>query len=66
MILKYKWLLLGAGIVIGAISGYAYWYFVGCYSGTCAISSQPLNSTLYGTLMGGLLVNLFLPEKPKK
>ena len=43
------------GIVIGAIGGYAYYYFVGCNSGTCAITSNPINSTLYGTLFGGLL-----------
>ncbi len=49
--------MVGAGI--GALGGYAYYYFVGCASGTCAITSSPVNSTLYGTLMGGLFVNLF-------
>ena len=43
------------GIAIGAIGGYAYYYFVGCNSGTCAITSNPINSTLYGILFGGLL-----------
>ncbi len=52
-ILKYK--LLFIGVIIGAIGGYAYYYFVGCASGTCAISSKPLNSTLYGAFMGGVL-----------
>ncbi len=49
--------MVGAGI--GALGGYAYYYFVGCASGTCAITSSPVNSTLYGTLMGGLFMNLF-------
>lgn len=53
------------GIVIGAMAGYLYYYYVGCASGTCAITSKPLNSTLYGAMMGGLLLNLFKKEKSK-
>lgn len=45
------------GILIGAICGYAYYHFIGCASGTCAITSKPLNSTLYGAVVGGLLFN---------
>jgi len=56
-------MIWGIGIVIGAAGGYLYWYFVGCTSG-CIITSSPLNSTLYGGLMGGLLVNTF--NNPKK
>ncbi len=52
------------GIAVGAVAGYAYWYYVGCNSGSCAITSRPLNSTLYGSLMGGLLFSMFQP-KPK-
>ncbi|MBL0330857.1 MAG: hypothetical protein IPP64_15970 [Bacteroidetes bacterium] len=62
-ILKHKFTI--AGVALGAIGGYLYYYFVGCASGTCAITSKPLNSTLYGGLMGGLLVNVFKTEKPK-
>ncbi|MCZ8198152.1 MAG: DUF6132 family protein [Flavobacterium sp.] len=51
------------GVIVGAIAGYAYYHFVGCASGTCAITSKPLNSTLYGSLMGGLLFNMFVKEK---
>ncbi len=56
-------LLTSIGVVIGAIAGYAYYHYVGCASGTCAITSKPINSTLYGGLMGGLLFNLFVKEK---
>lgn len=56
-ILKHK--LAIAGVVAGAIGGYLYYYFVGCASGTCAITSRPLNSTLYGAMMGGLLLGMF-------
>jgi hypothetical protein len=54
------------GIVAGAIGGYLYYHFVGCASGACAITSKPLNSTLYGAMMGGLLFNMFQKEKIKK
>lgn len=61
---KYKLTIIG--ILLGAIAGYAYYYYVGCASGTCAITSKPLNSTAYGALLGGLLFNIFQKEdKPK-
>jgi hypothetical protein len=47
------------GVIIGGALGYAYYYFIGCSNGTCAITSNPINSTLYGTLMGGLLGSSF-------
>lgn len=46
------------GLIVGALGGYAYYYFVGCNSGTCAITSSPVNSTVYGILMGGLFFNM--------
>jgi type III secretory pathway component EscU len=45
------------GVIVGAVLGYTYYYFVGCSSGTCSITSKPLNSTLYGAILGGLLFN---------
>jgi hypothetical protein len=63
MFKKYRLTILG--IVLGAIFGYLYYRFVGCASGTCAITSKPLNSTLYGALMFGLLLNIF-EKKTKK
>ncbi|MDP2176162.1 MAG: DUF6132 family protein [Bacteroidota bacterium] len=53
------------GIVLGAIGGYLYYHYIGCSSGSCAITSKPLNSTIYGALMGGLFFNMFKKEKPK-
>lgn len=53
------------GIAIGAIGGYAYYHYVGCLSGTCAITSHPWNSTAYGAIMGGLLFSMFTPKKSK-
>ena len=60
LLLSYKFVLLGA--LLGALGGYLYYYFVGCESGTCVITSKPVNSTLYGTMMGGLLFNLIKKE----
>lgn len=63
MFKKYRLTILG--FVLGAIFGYLYYHFVGCASGTCAITSKPWNSTLYVAMMGGLLFNIF-EKKPKK
>ncbi len=41
--------------IIGAGAGYLYYLFVGCASGTCVITSNPVISTLYFALLGGLL-----------
>ena len=60
-ILKHKLSLLG--ILVGAISGFLYWNYIGCASGTCMITSKPLNSTLYGAVMGFLLFGLFKKEE---
>ena len=58
-----KYQLTIIGVLVGAIGGYLYYHFVGCNSGTCAITSKPVNSTLYGALMGGLFFNIFKKEK---
>ena len=52
------------GVILGAVAGYLYYLNIGCESGTCVITSKPLNSTLYGGLMGGLIFNM-LVKSPK-
>ena len=58
-----KWLnqnrIILFGSIIGGLLGYLYYYFIGCTSGTCAITSKPINSTIYGAILGGLIVSLF-------
>jgi hypothetical protein len=41
--------------ILGATAGYAYYYFIGCVSGTCPITSNPWMSTGYGALLGLML-----------
>jgi len=54
------------GALLGAVAGYFYWQQVGCSSGTCAITSKPVNSTLYGAVMGALLLGLFKKQNKNK
>ncbi len=61
-----KNILTLSGVFIGSIAGFAYWSFVGCNSGSCAITSVWQNSTAYGALMGGLVFSLYKTEKGKK
>lgn len=55
---KKEIIITAIGVGIGLISGYAYYYYIGCISGTCSITSKPMNSTLYGGFLGGLLFNM--------
>jgi hypothetical protein len=50
----------------GAVLGFSYWYFIGCNTGMCAITSSPINSTIYGGLMGALLVNSFSASRNER
>ena len=47
------------GIAIGGIAGFSYYYFVGCSSGSCAITGNPYMSIIWGGLLG-----LFLVKSP--
>jgi hypothetical protein len=62
-------ILLSVGLVIGAGAGYLYWFYVGCNSGSCLITSKASNSTMYGLVMGGLLAGTvwdFMNKEKKK
>lgn len=38
--------------VLGALGGYLYYKFIGCATGACPITSNPIISTFYGMLIG--------------
>lgn len=60
LLVKYKFGLVG--ILVGGILGYAYYHFIGCTTGSCAITSKPFNSTAYGMVMGYLMFSVFQPK----
>jgi hypothetical protein len=43
--------------VIGCVIGFLYYRLVGCSTGTCPITSNPVISTVYGGVIG-LLISL--------
>ncbi|MEJ5285930.1 MAG: hypothetical protein CH6_2791 [Candidatus Kapaibacterium sp.] len=51
------------GGVGGGLLGYLYYYFIGCKSGSCPITSNPYISTLWGILLGAILL---FPTKRKR
>lgn len=61
LIKKYRIMILG--VIIGILSGFLYWYFIGCSTGTCPLTSSPIKSTFFGAVIGGLM---FSPNKNKK
>lgn len=50
-------------LVAGAGIGFAYWYFIGCTSGSCPITSTWYISTGYGALVGA---SWLLPTTKKR
>jgi len=53
--MKYRILI---GSVIGGISGFLYYKYIGCYTGGCPIKSDPALSTIYGAILGALVLEL--------
>jgi hypothetical protein len=47
---KQKTVHIVLGALVGAGLGYAYYYFIGCNSGTCPITSNPYTSVIYGSV----------------
>lgn len=52
------WVKNGAGIFIGGVAGYIYYIKVGCFSGTCPITSNPYMTILWGSVIGYLLADM--------
>ena len=53
--MKSHWVKRTLAILAGGILGFGYYYFIGCSSGACPISSNPYVSTAYGGMMGLVL-----------
>ncbi|MEJ5994499.1 DUF6132 family protein [Pedobacter sp. Du54] len=54
------------GLLMGALGGYLYWKFIGCNTGTCAITASPINSTIYGAFMGTVIGLAIQKDKKQK
>lgn len=63
-ILKNKLALIGA--MVGAVGGYIYYAQIGCSSGTCAITGNPVNSTVYFSVMGALAFSALKSSEKKE
>ncbi len=57
-ILKKSWLHL-VGLLAGSIGGYLYWYYIGCSSGQCPLTSSVYSSMLFGAIFGFILFGIF-------
>ena len=44
-------------VLVGGVLGFLYYYFVGCTSGACTITSDPYNSIIMGGVLGLLITN---------
>ena len=53
-VLTWAWRIIA--ILIGGAGGFAYYRFVGCKSGSCPLTSNPWLSTMYGAILGALLL----------
>ncbi|GAB1350949.1 hypothetical protein MASR1M107_31640 [Ignavibacteriales bacterium] len=60
-----KILITAAGVLLGGVAGYAYYYFIGCKNG-CPIQSNALYTTLYGAFTGFVMTFSFKKDKPEK
>lgn len=47
------------GLPVGALGGFLYWHYIGCNSGACPITGDPLISSIYGAILGALLFSSF-------
>ena len=57
-----KWLRPVLFILGGALAGLAYYHFIGCATGSCPITSNPVSSMAYMGLIGWLLSGIFGKE----
>ena len=53
--LKDRWMKLSLFGLLGGMAGFAYYYYIGCTTNACPITSNPFISTAYGFGVGILL-----------
>ena len=60
---KKNWVRQVLFMLSGMLVGLGYYYFVGCTSGSCPITSNPLRSMIYVGVVGWLLSGFFGPKE---
>ncbi len=63
---KTKGIFYLAGALIGGLAGFLYYRFVGCVSGACPITSNPLVAMPYGAVIGVLVASILIPGTKKE
>ena len=63
IIKNYKLIIIG--VLLGAVGGFLYWNYIGCASGQCMLTSVWYNSTIYGSIMGGLIGSTIAKKEPQ-
>ena len=54
-----NWLIPMLFTLGGALVGLAYYYFVGCATGSCAITANPISTMIYMGVMGLVISGIF-------
>jgi hypothetical protein len=52
--------------VLGIIAGYAYYYFVGCRTGSCPLRANPYYNMLLGGLLGYIIADWIISASRKR
>ena len=47
------------GIIVGGGLGFGWYKLLGCSTGTCPLTSNPVISTIFGAVVGALLATSF-------
>ncbi len=59
------WLKI-AGVLTGVLGGYLYYYYIGCVTGTCSITSNPYKMMFFGAIFGYLIFDMFSDNRSAK
>ena len=51
---------------VGRAGGWLYYRYVGCTTGTCAVTSSPWLSTGFGCVLGSLLYTVLRPDRSEE
>ena len=51
------------GALVGAVLGFLQYTYIGCSSGLCPLSTHPWGSTIFGALIGFMVITLLDADK---